>query len=162
MAKSPLSLTQMEVLLQFYNFYAKSFVSNYHRCFTARTRRGRDAYFELSLCISLFYVIELTDQVEQEDTETAGLDTGHDPDKVADGEKADDRPPFETKPSLKHDGSVAPLIESTSDLELNSVALTSTQVNICSNDIVYLLMFVIIRQLSVKLLVNLIFNLHKI
>ena len=63
------------------------------------------------------------------DTEAEELDAGNDPDKLASGEgSGEPEASFDVEPGVKHDGSVAPLIESTADVELNSVALSSAQV----------------------------------
>ena len=63
------------------------------------------------------------------DTEGEELDAGNDPDKLANGKgSGEPETSFDVEPGVKHDGPVAPLIESTADVELNSVALSSAQV----------------------------------
>ena len=58
------------------------------------------------------------------------FDSGHDPDGVSQENKAEESPPLLRQPSVKHDGPIAPLIDSTSDLDLNSVALSPDQVRL--------------------------------
>ena len=82
----------------------------------------------LEINIKLICIVELS-RAENEDQERESLDAGNDPDGVAEGIPADNGAAFDRQPSLKHDGPVAPLIDSTSDLELNSVALTPDQVS---------------------------------
>ncbi len=64
------------------------------------------------------------------DSEEEELDWGNDPDNVggSDGAAPPDLAP-DIEP-VKHEGSIKSLIDSTSDLELNSVSLTPTQVKL--------------------------------
>ena len=74
------------------------------------------------------FTLELTHLEKEKDPEVAIFDSGRDPDGVAEGDRTGDNPPLETQTSVKHDGPISPLIDSTKDLELNSVALSPDQV----------------------------------
>ena len=68
-------------------------------------------------------------EVDNLKSDTDDLDEGNDPDMVG-AEIPLDESYFtmDSEPNVPHDGPVTPLIESKSDVELNSVALSSDQV----------------------------------
>jgi len=71
---------------------------------------------------------ELSNIENEKDPEAALFDSGRDPDGVADEYKERNDTPLEPQPIVKHEGSIALLIDSTSDVELSSVALSPNQV----------------------------------
>ena len=75
-----------------------------------------------------FSVLELSNIENEKDPEAALFDSGRDPDGVADEYKERNDTPLEPQPIVKHEGSIALLIDSTSDVELSSVALSPNQV----------------------------------
>ena len=87
----------------------------------------------LSKCITCSVeknIINLLLLSEVKDTDTdIDLDPGNDPDAVG-GEEIPERAleAVGTKPGVKHDGSVKPLVEGQKDLEIASIALNSSQV----------------------------------
>ena len=68
-------------------------------------------------------------------TDTGGFDSsdfhgGHDPDRVASGRgSAAHLSTIGVTPGTKHDGSIKPLLESQANVELTSIALSSSQVS---------------------------------
>ena len=75
-----------------------------------------------------FSVLELSNIEQEKDPEAALFDSGRDPDGVADESKDRNDTPVEPQPIIKHEGSISLLIDSTSDVELSSVALSPNQV----------------------------------
>ena len=78
--------------------------------------------------IHISHFVELLDEMEKikELSDSEGLDKGNDPDGIEKTGENDDAP---AEPNTKHEGPVTPLIESTADVELSSVALSPDQVS---------------------------------